>query len=110
VSIGYAVLVAATVVLLLGAVVFAIYWAQTRRIMRETIAIRPAREGQWTATTLAGPAVITKVLDDRGWAFEIETNFRGEGVRLHYVAPSMAIARARLADLEAAARKGADRG
>lgn len=80
--------------------------AAGQRRRTDDVSIELAGRDQWTASTKAGRAVITKVVDDRGWAYEIETSFarrrgldRGDMVRLHYVAPSMAIARRTLREL-----------
>lgn len=53
---------------------------------------------QYVTRTPAGPAVVTKVLDERGYAFEIETSF-GRTPHLTYVAPSTVAAKRRLREL-----------
>lgn len=54
---------------------------------------------QWPAYTFAGPAVVSNVMTDQGRSYEIETSFRGDEIRLYYVAPSRVVAERRLWDL-----------
>lgn len=72
---------------------------------RPAVRLRPVRRSgieQYIAHTPAGPAVVTKVLnDDSGWAYEVETSFRGQRTRLYYVAPALAVVRRRLDELTA---------
>lgn len=105
-------LVAALVVLAVAAVALGVLLTRHVRSSRSAgVVIKPATiEGQWIATTPVGGAVITHVHDDdHGWSYEIETSFdrrvidgdreRGDMVRLHYIAPSMAVTRRYLTDL-----------
>lgn len=84
-------------VTLIGAIVYAVLtYTHTREIR-----LRDVSDGdreQYVARTPAGRAVITRVFDDRGEAYEIETNFDGR-VALFYVAPAIRVAERRLADL-----------
>lgn len=82
---------------LIGAAVYAVVtYTHTRDIHLRDVSA-DGRE-QYVARTPAGRAVITKVFDDRGWAYEIETYFDGQ-VALFYVAPAMRAAKDRLAVL-----------
>ncbi len=62
---------------------------------------------QWTATTPAGPAVITDcVTDEKGRCYEIETDFKGEPVRLYYFTRSLPLTVRFLGDLASASIAG----
>lgn len=95
-----------TALMLLGVLMFAalivtatyavVTYTHTREIRLRDVS-NDGRE-QYLARTPAGPAVITRVFDDRGEAFEIETKFGGR-VGLFYVAPARRVAERRLAEL-----------
>lgn len=57
-------------------------------------------KASWTATTTAGPARVVRVLhEERGWAYAVETRFRGQDPRVSFTDPDATAVLAKLGEL-----------